>query len=208
MCELNDIVKKAATSAFVEDYPSACHYYEMAALKGDMKSVHKLITYYSKEKYNLDLEKAIFWLNEYLNRYANTTNRSKYEHQLGAKYKEYYFSTHSEEAREKAVFWLNQAFEHRTEQTKTKIILSIGEQLYGLGDYENAYAILYSILPLCMEKSYHRCMAILGKCYLFGRGVKKNPGKACELLQIAAKSNSRQAKSLLSKFFKVGDFDE
>ena len=208
MCEISDILKKAAECVIVEDYPSACHYYELAALKGDRRSFNKLITYYSNERYNLDLEKAIFWIKEYLVRHSDSTNRSKYEYKLGIVYEKYYSSTESEEARRNAMFWLNQAYEHRTEQTKSKMILKIGDVLYGLGDYENAYAILNSILPSCMEKPHHRCMTILGKCYLFGLGVEKNPGKAYELFQIAAQSNSRQAKSLLSRFFYVGGSDE
>lgn len=73
--------------------------------------------------------------------------------------------------------------------------------LYRLGDYEHAFLILDSIASVCVQKKYSEAIVTLGKCHLFGKGTERNPAKAFELFQIAAKEDFAPAKSLLSRFF-------
>lgn len=199
--DIEKILKKANTCEIVEDYKSACDYYELAALKGDRRSISKLITLYSHGKYNLDIRKAIFWLEEYLSRYTDLTRRDNFEFRLGLKYCKCYFNDKikCDEDKEKAIYWLNNAYEHN--KASVARLKKIGGLLYKLGDYEHSFLILDSVLSVCLQKKYLAPIVTLGKCHLFGKGTERNPAKAFELFQIAAKEDFDPAKSLLSRFF-------
>jgi TPR repeat protein len=199
--EIDDIVKKAKVCELVDDFKSACQYYELSALKGDRKSFQKLITYYSREKYNRDVRSAIFWLEKYINTFSHATNNTKYEFKLGAMFANCFFSdqTKNDEDRKKAIYWLRKSYEHRQSETNQKMLFDGGVYLYKLGDYEFSYAIFDAISKSSFHPKY--LPLYLGKCFLFGNGVRKNTDKAFVLLQEAANNNCPSAQSLLLKYF-------
>lgn len=205
---IHDIINKAKAYVFIEDYKSACKCYEEAAFKGERESFNKLITYYYKERYNRDLRRAAFWLEKYLLYFPDTVAvKAKYEYRLGFCLSTLYLKEKQAEDKDKAIVFLNLAYKDLTEISDIRFlkryITRIGIFLYRLGEYDQSFAVfetIYNNFPFD-SCPIREVLFYLGKCYLFGKGVKKDPNKAFDLLQNSAKLNYSPAQSLLSKFF-------